>query len=83
MQISALALSAAVLVAATAIGGLPGRAEIAYAWCAISPTGGLGQPLCHFTTREQCTTFLNGLSGSCQPNAGAAVQTRTGRRGAP
>jgi hypothetical protein len=83
MRLSALSLSAAVLAAATAIGSLPVRAEITYAWCAISSTGGLGQPLCHFTTREQCATFLSGLSGSCQPNARGAVQTRTGTRGAP
>jgi hypothetical protein len=69
------------VIAATAIGGLPGRAEVTYAWCAISSTGGLGQPLCHFATREQCTNFLSGLSGFCQPNARAPVQARTGRRG--
>ncbi len=83
MRRSMLPLAAAMVVAATAIGGLPGRAETIYAWCAISSTGGLGQPLCHFATREQCTNFLNGLSGSCQPNARATVQTQTGKRSAP
>jgi hypothetical protein len=84
MRTSVLALYAAafVSIAASAFAVMPARAEVVYAWCAISPTGGLGQPLCHFATREQCTTFLNGLSGSCQPNARAIVQTQTGRRGA-
>lgn len=59
----------------------PSRAEPVYAWCAVSSVLGLGQPLCHFATLEQCTAFLNGLAGSCRPNARAATPAQKSGRG--
>jgi hypothetical protein len=73
---AALAILTAIAAPATV------RAEIAYPWCAVSSSGGLGQPLCHFATLEQCTAFLNGLTGSCRPNARAAVTQKQPGKGA-
>jgi hypothetical protein len=77
-----LLLFPAALVGATAVGPTSARAEIVYPWCAVSSSGGLGQPLCHFATLEQCMAFLNGLTGSCQPNGRAAAPAQTNQRGA-
>jgi hypothetical protein len=77
-----LLLFPAALVVATAVGPSSARAEIVYPWCAISSSAGLGQPLCHFATLEQCTAFLNGLTGSCRPNGRAVAPEQTNKRGA-
>lgn len=81
-SLAALCASAFVAVAVMAVATTPVRAEIDYPWCAISSTGGLGQPLCHFATLAQCTAFLSGLAGSCRPNPRTTVQGQTGKHGA-
>jgi hypothetical protein len=78
-----LILSTALVGLAALAAPATAHAEAAYPWCAVSSSGGLGQPLCHFATLEQCTVFLNGLTGSCRPNARAAVtQKQPGKRAA-
>ena len=82
MKIFVLAVSALALVAIAALAIRPSRAEINYPWCAVSSANGLGQPLCHFATLDQCRAFLNGLTGDCRPNPRAAAPVETGKRGA-
>jgi hypothetical protein len=68
-------------VAVTTVATQPGRAEVTYPWCAISSSGGLGQPLCHFSTLEQCRAFVNGLTGFCRPNGRVAAPEQSNKRG--
>lgn len=82
MKIPVLAVSALAFVAIADLVMTPSRAEISYPWCAVSSANGLGQPLCHFATLDQCRAFLNGLTGDCRPNPRAAASEQTGRRGA-
>jgi hypothetical protein len=63
------------------LASMPGRSEPVYPWCAVSSSAGLGQPLCHFATLEQCNAFLMGLNGSCRPNPQAATGGRTPGKG--
>jgi hypothetical protein len=72
---------AAFAAAMLSLASSAGRAEPVYAWCAVSSSGGLGQPLCHFVTLEQCNAFLLGLSGSCRPNPRAAAVERPPGKG--
>ena len=82
MKTSLLTLSASAFVAIAAVAATPSRAETAYPWCAVSSTGGLGQPLCHFATLDQCMAFLSGLAGTCRPNPRATAPAPAGKRGA-
>jgi hypothetical protein len=81
VKIPLVCLSIASFVAvAVSFAAAPARAEPVYAWCAVSSSGGLGQPLCHFVTLEQCNAFLMGLTGSCRPNPHAAAPAQAVRR---
>jgi hypothetical protein len=42
----------------------------------------LGTPVCDFSTMDQCRAYVAGGAGFCQPNARAAPQPQTTRRGA-
>jgi Protein of unknown function (DUF3551) len=68
LSATAIAITAGVSFASSVAG-----AEPVYPWCAVSSSGGLGQPLCHFATLEQCNAFLMGLNGSCRPNPRATA----------
>ena len=83
MRIRLRAHSAAVFlaIAVLALAAMAGRAEVTYPWCAVASSGGLGQPLCHFATLEQCMVFLNGLTGSCRQNPRAAAAEPASKRG--
>lgn len=81
MKTSVPALPAMAALVATFLAAAPVRAQ-EYAWCAVSSTNGLGQPLCHFATLEQCTAFLNGLTGSCRPNVRTPSSAQSPRRAA-
>jgi hypothetical protein len=75
LSATAIAITAGVSVASSVA-----KAEPVYAWCAVSSSGGLGQPLCHFATLEQCNAFLLGLTGSCRPNPRAtSVEPAAGK----
>lgn len=78
MKTSVLALSVAAITVIL-LAAAPARAQD-YAWCAVSSTNGLGQPLCHFATLDQCTAFLNGLTGSCRPNVRAPSTAQSPKR---
>jgi Protein of unknown function (DUF3551) len=73
MKILLAWLSVAAFAIALGLTSTSSRAEPVYAWCAVSSSGGLGQPLCHFATLEQCNAFLMGLNGSCRPNPRATA----------
>jgi hypothetical protein len=81
MKTSQLTLSASAFVAIAAVAATPSRAETEYRWCAVSSTGGLGQPLCHFVTLDQCMAFLSGLAGTCRPNPRPTAPAQTGKSG--
>jgi Protein of unknown function (DUF3551) len=80
MNVHLVPTAVAIAIAATAIVPAPARAETVYPWCAVSSSGGLGQPLCHFATLEQCTAFLSGLNGSCRPNPRTGSEQPARRR---
>lgn len=85
MKTSLLSLLGAgfVAIAATALTSTPGRAEVEYAWCAITSTGQSGTPNCYYATLEQCRAFLSGQSGFCEQNPRSVAQaqmTTTKRR---
>jgi len=82
MKTSLLSLSAAALVAVAAgtLAGSPARAQVEYAWCAITSLN-LGTPVCDYVTLEQCRASIVGGGGFCQPNARAASQAQMPRRG--
>jgi hypothetical protein len=81
MKISLAWLSVAAFAIGLGFTSMSSRAEPVYAWCAVSSSGGLGQPLCHFATLEQCNAFLMGLTGSCRPNPRATAVGSTAGKG--
>lgn len=64
------AVSAAIMTvyAVATMTSVPARAEIEYPWCSITSIGQSGMPACMYSTREQCTAFIGGQAGFCQPN---------------
>jgi Protein of unknown function (DUF3551) len=55
-----------------AVTGVPARAEVEFAWCAIGGGQG-GSQSCSFTTVEQCRSYVTGSGGFCQQNPRATA----------
>ena len=83
MKTFLLSVSATALVAigAMAFNASPARAEVEYAWCAVTSLGG-GSPYCSYSTHEQCMASIVGGGGYCQQNPRASTPATAARRGA-